>query len=141
MEEEVAAILRGSAHVLERSNKELTEEEEKALLAMDLEEVGNTYFLLKNHTGRTSLKIFLLLLRTKRSKVRTGKDKGGILAVRSRTSETACRSEMLTYRLSVKPCFITYQVAFHSFFRQRRGDMNFRSYERCNLITKQNVAG
>ena len=40
LEEEVAAVLRGSAHVLERSNKELTEEEEKALLAMDLEEVG-----------------------------------------------------------------------------------------------------
>lgn len=39
LEEEVAAVLRGSAHVLERSNKELTEEEEKALLAMDLEEV------------------------------------------------------------------------------------------------------
>ncbi|KAL9969211.1 hypothetical protein ACROYT_G021402 [Oculina patagonica] len=38
LEEEVAAVLRGSAHVLERSNKELTEEEEKALLAMDLEE-------------------------------------------------------------------------------------------------------
>lgn len=39
LEEEVAAVLRGSAHVLERSNKELSEEEEKALLAMDLEEV------------------------------------------------------------------------------------------------------
>ena len=39
LEEEVAAVLRGSSHVLERSNKELTEEEEKALLAMDLEEV------------------------------------------------------------------------------------------------------
>lgn len=40
LEEEVAAVLRGSSHVLERSNKELTEEEEKALLAMDLEEVS-----------------------------------------------------------------------------------------------------
>ena len=40
LEQEVAAVLRGSAHVLERSNKELTEEEEKALLTMDLEEVG-----------------------------------------------------------------------------------------------------
>ena len=40
LEEEVAAVLRGSFHVLERSNKELTEEEEKALLAMDLEEVS-----------------------------------------------------------------------------------------------------
>lgn len=39
LEEEVAAVLRGSAHVLERSNKELTEEEEKALFTMDLEEV------------------------------------------------------------------------------------------------------
>ena len=40
LEEEVAAVLRGSSHVLERSNKELTEEEEKALLAMDFEEVS-----------------------------------------------------------------------------------------------------
>lgn len=40
LEEEVAAVLKGSSHVLERSNKELTEEEEKALLAMDLEEVS-----------------------------------------------------------------------------------------------------
>lgn len=38
LEEEVAAVLRGSTHVLERSNKELTEEEEKALQGMDLEE-------------------------------------------------------------------------------------------------------
>lgn len=40
LEEEVAAVLRGSSHVLERNDKELTEEEEKALLAMDLEEVS-----------------------------------------------------------------------------------------------------
>lgn len=38
LEEEVAAVLRGSTHVLEWSNKELTEEEEKALQGMDLEE-------------------------------------------------------------------------------------------------------
>ncbi|XP_001634080.2 U3 small nucleolar RNA-associated protein 14 homolog A [Nematostella vectensis] len=38
LEEEVAAILRGSFKVIERENKELTEEEEQALLAMDLEE-------------------------------------------------------------------------------------------------------
>lgn len=54
LEEEVAAVLRGSAHVLERSNKELTEEEEKALLAMDLEEVRE-YLLVINqgYTGTT----------------------------------------------------------------------------------------
>ena len=43
LEEEVAAVLRGSSHVLERNNKELTEEEEKALLAMDLEEVSEFF--------------------------------------------------------------------------------------------------
>ena len=49
LEEEVAAVLRGSAHVLERSNKELTEEEEKALLAMDLEEVHVLEYIEMSH--------------------------------------------------------------------------------------------
>lgn len=43
LEEEVAAVLRGSSHVLERNNKELTEEEEKALLAMDLNDVSELF--------------------------------------------------------------------------------------------------
>ena len=40
LEKEIAAVLRGAAHMMERDNKELTEEEEQALLAMDLEEVS-----------------------------------------------------------------------------------------------------
>ena len=39
LEEEVMAVLQGSSHLMERKNKQLTEEEEKALLAMDLQEV------------------------------------------------------------------------------------------------------
>ena len=40
LEKEIAAVLKGSAPILERRNKELTEEEEKALQAVDLQEVG-----------------------------------------------------------------------------------------------------
>ena len=40
LEKEIAAVLKGSAPILERKNKELTEEEEKALQAVDLQEVG-----------------------------------------------------------------------------------------------------
>ena len=40
LEKEIAAVLKGSAGILERRNKELTEDEEKALQAVDLEEVG-----------------------------------------------------------------------------------------------------
>ena len=40
LEKEIAAVLKGSAHVLERKNKELTEDEEKALQQLDLEEVS-----------------------------------------------------------------------------------------------------
>ncbi|XP_068697898.1 U3 small nucleolar RNA-associated protein 14 homolog A-like isoform X3 [Montipora foliosa] len=38
LEEEIAAVLKGSSHVLEREKKELTADEERALLAMDFEE-------------------------------------------------------------------------------------------------------
>ncbi|XP_031554380.1 U3 small nucleolar RNA-associated protein 14 homolog A-like [Actinia tenebrosa] len=38
LEQEIAAVLNGSSHLMERKNNELTEEEEQALLAMDLEE-------------------------------------------------------------------------------------------------------
>lgn len=69
LEEEVAAVLRGSAHVLERSNKELTEEEEKALLAMDLEEVqlllyemNLVFFLRKWSDSNKSLKSIAILI-------------------------------------------------------------------------------
>lgn len=69
LEEEVAAVLRGSAHVLERSNKELTEEEEKALFAMDLEEVqlllyemNLVFFLRKWSDSNKSLKSIAILI-------------------------------------------------------------------------------
>lgn len=85
LEEEVAAVLRGSAHVLERSNKELTEEEEKALLAMDLDEVSEYFLLAKceGDIGWTSSKVFLHLIFTNWSKVFRGKIKGDILPVAS----------------------------------------------------------
>ena len=51
LEEEIAAVLRGSSHVIERTNKELTEEEEQALLAMDLEEVQQFFLKFFIQTG------------------------------------------------------------------------------------------
>ena len=39
MEKEIAAVLKGSSGLLERRNKELTESEERALQAVDLQEV------------------------------------------------------------------------------------------------------
>ena len=40
--------------MIERTNKELTEEEEQALLAMDLEEVQQFFMKLVIQTGRTN---------------------------------------------------------------------------------------
>ena len=45
LEKEIAAVLKGSSGLLERRNKELTESEERALQAVDLQEVRLTTLL------------------------------------------------------------------------------------------------